>query len=285
MFSSNFLPPEPDPEGIGTPWLTSVTHVQTEAQPNWSIFMHTHNTSIELSYVLSGRGALYCNGKYFELTGGDLVIINPGVQHAEVSNPDDPLEQASFLTAGLKISSAPENTIPISGLPPVLPARVHQEIFEPLVRDILRTARQDPPDLSLLNQCYSFLIRLFLDEIRNASADRLQLEEHELMEEIRRWIDKNYLSDLSLDEIAAHFYLSVYHLARQFKKYTGHTINQYITSCRLGEAQRRLIFTDERIDHIAGECGYSNLSYFYATFRKKVGCTPAEYKNMYSRTI
>lgn len=72
------------------------------------------------------------------------------------------------------------------------------------------------------------------------------------------------------------------YLARQFRKYTSFTINNYIVSCRIGEAQRRLIHEENRIDEIAALCGFSNLSYFYTSFKKNVGCTPAQFRKAYS---
>jgi AraC-like DNA-binding protein len=122
---------------------------------------------------------------------------------------------------------------------------------------------------------------IILDRLQNAVHDQETNEHGEVMQEVRTYIDKNYAQDISLEYIADHSHLSVYYLARQFRKYTAYTVNKYIVSCRIGEAQRRLIHTDDRIDDIAVICGYTNLSYFYASFKKNVGCTPMEFRNAY----
>ena len=111
---------------------------------------------------------------------------------------------------------------------------------------------------------------IILDRLQNAVHDQETNEHGEVMQEVRTYIDKNYAQDISLEYIADHFHLSVYYLARQFRKYTAYTVNKYIVSCRIGEAQRRLIHTDDRIDDIAVICGYTNLSYFYASYLRKM---------------
>ncbi|MCR5606053.1 MAG: AraC family transcriptional regulator [Treponema sp.] len=100
---------------------------------------------------------------------------------------------------------------------------------------------------------------------------------------VLRYIEENYALDLSLNSLAEEFVISPFYLSRKFKAETGFTINQYIISCRMGEAERLLIFSDTPIKAIAISCGYESLSYFYTTFKRYTGCTPQEYQNKYRR--
>lgn len=286
MFSKNFSHPDFVEGKMGQPWLASVTYVQAREQPDWSFYMHTHDASLEISFVLNGMGSLYCGGKFFRLRPGSIVIKNPGIQHAENSDPEDPIEQICLLINGLQLPGQPENVLPTGSFSPVVSAHLHKSLLEALTRDMLASLTADTdPDMSLINRLLHTMLCLITDEIQNVSVVHEPDENGPLMEQIRVWIDQHYMKDLSLDAIADHFHISIYYLARQFKKHTGITVNQYLTSCRIGEAQRSLIFRRERIDAIADKCGFSNLSYFYTTFRKKVGCTPAEYKKLYSKTV
>ena len=140
------------------------------------------------------------------------------------------------------------------------------------------------PDVTYANMLLQTSLRIILDCMQDAIRAQKSNEHREQMQEIRSYIDGNYAQNISLESIADHFHLSVYYLARQFRKYSAYTINSYIVSCRIGEAQRRLIHTEDRIDEIAAVCGFTNLSYFYTTFRKKVGCTPTEFRKAYRRT-
>ena len=85
-----------------------------------------------------------------------------------------------------------------------------------------------------------------------------------------------FLSPVVDADAVKHYYLS-----RKFHELTGFTINQYIVHLKIGEAERLLIYEDLPIKEIAGRCGYPNLQYFYATFKKHAGCTPLELKERY----
>ena len=49
------------------------------------------------------------------------------------------------------------------------------------------------------------------------------------MEEILRYIAANLEGDLSVDALAARFYMSRYYLMHRFKEITGYTVHQYRT--------------------------------------------------------
>ena len=246
--------------------------------------MHAHEYTLEISYVLHGKGALYCDGRYYEIREGDIVIKNPRVWHAESSNPEEPLEQICLIIDDLRVEGAPPNVMPLKSLPPVLAAEERKGVLDGIYRELIRrTAEQQAPDVPYANMLLQTSIRIIMDCMQDAIRAQKTNEHREQMQEIRSYIDDNYAQNISLESIADHFHLSIYYLARQFRKYTAYTINSYIVSCRIGEAQRRLIHTEERIDEIAGACGFTNLSYFYTTFRKKVGCTQTEFRNAYRR--
>ena len=47
------------------------------------------------------------------------------------------------------------------------------------------------------------------------------------------YINEHYAENISLDSLAAQFFISKYHLCRIFKKETGHTVHNYINQKRL----------------------------------------------------
>lgn len=63
----------------------------------------------------------------------------------------------------------------------------------------------------------------------------------ENIEKIISYINENYTKRLSLE-----------YLSRRFKEVTGYTVNQYIINCRMGEAERLLLF-EKKCDQ---RCGY-----------------------------
>ena len=267
---------------LGRPRLLTMNYIQASQQPDWTFYMHAHEHELEISYVLSGKGALYCAGRFYELTPGDIVVKNPNISHAENSDPGNPIEQVCFLIDGLQAEGLPENEFPLDNLPPVIQAIRHRPLLDALSQDLLAaTIRKKDPDMAYVHSLLELFLYVCHEEVRSTVSERKNDKHGALMEEIRAYLDTAFNTDISLDELSNRFHISVYYLSRQFKKYTGYTINQYLVSCRIGEAQRRLIFQTDRIDEIADKSGFKNLSYFYSSFRKNVGCTPTEYRNAY----
>jgi two-component system response regulator YesN len=66
-----------------------------------------------------------------------------------------------------------------------------------------------------------------------------------------------------------------------FKKNTGITINDCITQVRMKKAMELIKQSDIKLYDIAGMVGYSDSSYFTKIFKKQVGITPSEFREMY----
>ena len=271
-------------EDLGAPWLASLNYIQASEQPEWFFHLHKHDHALEISYVLSGKARVYCAGKLYEIVSGDLVIKNPWIQHAERSDPEHPVEQVCLLIDGLQAEGLCANEFPLNGLPPVVHAEKHRPLLDALSYDILReTIGVARPNMPYINRMLDVFLRVCQDEVQNTVCDADHHQGREMVEQVRAYLDTDFATQVSLHGIARQFHVSVYHLSRQFKKHTGYTINNYLVSCRIGEAQRRLIFQSEAIDTIARESGFQNLSYFYTCFRKNVGCTPSEYRRFYGQ--
>ena len=66
---------------------------------------------------------------------------------------------------------------------------------------------------------------------------------------------------------------------RQFKKYTGQTITNYINHLRVQEAINQLKVEDDKIITVAYSVGFESLSTFYRVFKDVTGKSPTDYKD------
>lgn len=92
------------------------------------------------------------------------------------------------------------------------------------------------------------------------------------------YFNSNYNMEINIEEYAASIGMSVSWFIRNFRKYTGSTPVQFLTSLRLTNAQMLLETTTYSINEIAGIVGYSNPLYFSRLFHKQRGCSPSEYR-------
>jgi len=66
--------------------------------------------------------------------------------------------------------------------------------------------------------------------------------------------------------------------ARLFKEFTGHSIQQYIKRKRIDKSIILLQHTDDCIEKIADECGFSDRHHFSRVFKEIKGTSPVLYK-------
>ena len=92
------------------------------------------------------------------------------------------------------------------------------------------------------------------------------------------YINKNYTSDIALDDLAEIAGLTPQYFSKVFKEYTQNTVVNYITDLRMEKSVRMLNETDMSIKDIAEEVGYRNPQYFIRVFKKKFHLSPMQYK-------
>lgn len=93
--------------------------------------------------------------------------------------------------------------------------------------------------------------------------------------DILEYINEHLYEELSIETIAEAFYLSKYHMMRQFKEETGYTMHQYITEKRV-LAARDMILEGVPATKASLECGFKDYSTFSRAFKNKLKKNPTE---------
>jgi AraC-like DNA-binding protein len=93
--------------------------------------------------------------------------------------------------------------------------------------------------------------------------------------QILSWINDNLLNEISVNSLAANFFVSKYHMMRRFRAETGYSIHSYIINKRLLTARDMLIGGAGATEACFG-CGYKDYSSFARAYKKQFGVTPSE---------
>ncbi len=93
-------------------------------------------------------------------------------------------------------------------------------------------------------------------------------------------IDSDISAELSLSTIAKRQGVSSGYLATVFKKETGKTLSAYVRDKRIEHAKYLLSTTHLQIQTVALHCGIMDVQYFSKIFKKQVGKTPKEYRDV-----
>ena len=72
---------------------------------------------------------------------------------------------------------------------------------------------------------------------------------------------------------------------RRFIKATGLAPLEYVHTLRIEESKQMLEKETATIETIAYEVGYEDKSFFSKLFKRKVGLTPAQYRNRFGSLI
>lgn len=125
------------------------------------------------------------------------------------------------------------------------------------------------------------LLRSLLEQRLLAAGKALTAHHHanpDPMSEIARYMDAHYQEDLSLQQIAARFYLSREYISRKFKQQFGLNWSEYLGKMRINNAKLLLQNPSLRVAKIAEMVGFQDEKYFSKVFKKMEGITPAEYR-------
>lgn len=98
------------------------------------------------------------------------------------------------------------------------------------------------------------------------------------------YINKTPLDQITLKEAAECIHINPSYLSQLFKQQLNKKFVDYITELRIEESKRLLQNTTLRMSEIADRVGYSDLAYFSNNFKRIVGSSPSEYRNINSKT-
>ena len=94
-------------------------------------------------------------------------------------------------------------------------------------------------------------------------------------------INSDYSSRLSVDGLLEDIPLSRRSIETRFKKETGMGVYQYVMDCRIRKVAQLLVTTKKTLQEIASESGIPDLDSLSKQFRKRMKCTPNEYRHKF----
>lgn len=101
------------------------------------------------------------------------------------------------------------------------------------------------------------------------------------IQEIKKYIDVNYATECTLNDIAKIVHFTPAYLGTLFKTEVGISYSKYLMNVRVEKAKQLLKKTDDSIALIADAVGYKDIKHFRKIFKKVVGVNPTEFRNIY----
>ena len=230
--------------------------------PNW-------HKNLEFLQCIEGEGFVRCDTTVVPLRKDSLVTVNSDVLHS--IGTDSELEYRCLIVDNefLKSNGIPADELSFSTFldSPELVNRFNQ-----VCKAFLELRPEDFKSVAYLR---SEVMRFCVDLCEYSVQKGPSPEENNYVKEAIYYIRQHLSEPICLEQLASAVGVSKFHLARQFKKYTGDSIIQTINRMRCAEAQR-MLEQGMSVSAVADACGFTNHSYFSKTFRSIMGKLPSQ---------
>lgn len=248
---------------------------------------HWH-TALEIIVPVDNRYDAVIDSQPYPVLPNEILIIPPGCMHS-LKAPDKGarfifLFDISTIAKLHGFSQIQAVLTPPQCISKASHPRIYEDIYGILmqIRDIYFNEGEFY-ELSI----FSLLLNLFViignDHLHSMNffstmRPSKQKEYTSKFSAVMEYIDTHYMSDLSLDEVAAAAGFSKFHFSRLFKQYTGFTFCDYIRRRKIQTAEELLNQSDLSVTEIAMQSGFMSLSTFNRVFRQLKNCSPTEFR-------
>ena len=231
--------------------------------------------SYTLIYTISGQGELIWQGKKHCMDPGDCCLLDCRPEHSyrTLSSGGWELTQVHFY--GDKLSYL--YGIWESYHHPVVSVKGHPT-FKSSLDELGEHCRAYSISHALAMDCN---ISYLLSVLVNAAVFQNESGYPRKIKKVCQYIDSHYAEQLTLERIANENLISKYYLSREFKKYTGQTLMDYLRGVRLTQSKTLLLSTDLPIAEVAQLVGFEYANYFQNVFKKYEGITPLHFRKQW----
>lgn len=262
------------PEDTDSQDVTLLNASSSRYEGDWPSIPHSHAFT-ELFYVRDGRGEFLLEDKIYPISKDDLIIVNPHINHTEISKGTPPL---SYFTVG------------VEGVCFSFNDQKEYRIFNCRKKeaDLLFYFNSLFQELDKQSEGYekicNYLLHILILQLQRITDSPFELitAQHPSKEcaYIKRYLDSNYSENITLDYLSALSHLNKYYLSHEFTKYYGISPMNYLSRKRIDVCKELLENTDYGISDIAHLVGFSSQSYLSQSFRKSCGMTAGTYRKL-----
>lgn len=236
------------------------------------------HTNIEILLVTHGEGNMQYNSDELAISQDDIIVINSGDLHRIYSD-----KGISFNYLIIDESFCRENGINTA-------ERRFERLFKCAeTRSIFGRAYEryteykgSPTAINTAKARLAVLELLIAMHENHSAANTGEMAAQrsplDYVKQVIEFLAEHYNESLTLEEVAGVCGITKFHLAREFKRYTGQTVITYVNILRCRKAEICLS-EGMTVTEAAVASGFDSISYFSRTYKKLMGVTPSEKKH------
>ena len=238
--------------------------------------VHWHE-ALEMLYFTQGKAVTACNLQEYEVKKGTIVLINGNELHTGIISQFDSVFYC--------LQFDPNFFHNLIGNEYVLFQNIIEDedctkLLDQLinVRDQKTTIKNIVESKKLAYEFFILLTERYTKNILSEDDYKKQFKKLDTFHHIMEYLDKHYMEDLSITELASHFNMSSSYFAHFFKQNAQKSVIEYVNETRILYAKNFLEKEEISVSEIALRVGFSDINYFSRKFKAITGITPTEYK-------
>jgi len=239
---------------------------------------HFHDYYV-IGFIESGRRYLSCKHKEYTIDPGDLLLFNPYDNHACEQVDADGLD---YRCINIQPEIMQKVNLEITGnddLPSFSPSVVVGSELVSLLKELHLMIMSIEQEFRK-EELFFFLLQQLIEEYAQQQPIYPESEPSEQVTRVCEYLENNYMNSIALDDLSELTGLSKYYLLRCFTKQKGISPYSYLETIRISKAKKLLEQGMMPVD-AALQTGFTDQSHFSNFFKKYIGLTPKQYKNMY----
>lgn len=225
--------------------------------------------------VLDGNGTVSYENKTYAISAGYCVWLDCTRPYSHESSGDNPWSlmwvhfngssavsyYSTFVAHGNFFLFRPRNLV----------------LFTDTLSQLYQTLQNKSSLMELIaNKLITDIITLCFTENREEHLGEYTIPEK--LNQIHSYLEEHYAEKITLEKLSEQFFISKFHLSREYKKTFGSTLLNDLTAKRISQAKSLLRFSDASVEAIAQTCGFQDAGYFIKVFKKSESMTPLEYR-------
>ena len=255
-----------------------------------SFLCHWH-PEIELTLILEGEMLYKVNEQIYHLHQGDALFGNMSSLHTGMKFEDQDCAYVS-ITFDPKLIYGYENSIvyrkyvepivqnfSLSAIPFNHSEAWHQDMIE-VLHNIIQTGQEKSStyEMDILLYLQQFWKLLYYHNNTILTLSSCDKRNYDRIRTILSYIEENYTTKLTLEEIAANIHLCKSECCRLFKRYMKVSLFEFILQYRVERSLDYLTNSEYSILEIASKVGFNDSNYYSKVFTKIKGCSPMKYR-------
>ena len=247
-----------------------------------NLFIPSHwHKHLEVLLMIKGKLEVNVDFEHYLLSEGDMIFLKSnGIHSTKMIGKSEyvllQIPESSFLGLNIDFSKYDIKTF----FPNLEGLEIKEKLL--LMKDCFLQKKKGY-NLAFLSILYGFLHELFCKYmIEKSDFSKLnndgknQTENFYRITKIISYVEKNYKNQITMKDVSDLVLVSPEYLCRFFKKYTGQSFFEYLTTYRISKFYNDFLNSDKKIAVLLEENGITNYKVFLREFKKIYGKTPSQ---------